>query len=88
MTRSDCTSLQPLDAGRETTVAVSTMGRPDRERTEIKGKTCFLEGNSPSGLSCRAALIVPSASALRPRGLGVRTESSRAQSFCFKSMRT
>ena len=28
ITRSDCTSLQPLDAGRETTVAVSTMADP------------------------------------------------------------
>ena len=28
MTRSDCTSLQPLGAGRETTVAVSTVADP------------------------------------------------------------
>ena len=42
-------------------------GRPDRERTEVMGKV-VLEGNSPSGLQCRATLIVPSASALRPKG--------------------
>ena len=60
------------------------MADPDRERTEKKGESRFWGGNSPSGLQCRAALIVPSASALRPRGLGVRTESARAQSFCFQ----
>ena len=64
-------------------------GRPDRERTDVEGESrCYGGGNSPSGLQCRAALIVPSASALRPRDLGVRTESARAQSFCFKSKRT
>ena len=66
MARSVCTSLQTLDAGRETTVAVSTMADPTVERTEIKGESRSGWGNSPSGLQCRATLKVPSASAQRP----------------------
>ena len=33
-----------------------------------------MEGDSPSGLQCRAVFMVPSASALRPRGLGAASQ--------------
>ena len=41
MTRSDCTSLQPLDAGRETTVAVSTMADLTVKGPKSRGKRVF-----------------------------------------------
>ena len=69
----------------ETTVAVSTMADPTVKEPKKKVGKSFWESNSPSGLQSRAALIVSSASALRPWILGVRTESARGQSFCFKS---